>query len=481
MKRLFLLIISFFISLSLYAQTQYDYYDDSAVAGGADRALHGILIIGGIIVVVIVLALLLGGAAKFYFWLNPQEDPKYMREKAANNEESKRVKEQTAQNDSLSDVSEKSAKEEIGNNQEINSQKVFVQRGKGQKNDVKNLENDGFTLSTDGSRLIKGNDAIDCHIPYGVKVVCNRAFKDSSQIRNLYISETVEEVEEYAFSCNSVEKVLIPKSIIKWGKNAFAGCFNLREVLFDSEIGTLGYGMFSLCSSMERIVIPPKIKDIPSNSFEFCRSLCSVTLPKNIEQIGDCAFLGCENLENIELPNSIKRIGNGAFQDCYVLKSIILPASLDGLRDDLFMNCFGIEELIIPEGVLAIGKDCFYNCSALKNIQLPASLLYIDKDAFKDCYGMTIKVPFHSELDDFFDSCTLEDDCKIIRYNAPAYKKTESDKNRLEKFLFEMKYKRNRDDYEFRKEMGLLTKEEFEEEYALYRDMMVDRDYWDDL
>ena len=30
MKNFVLLIVSFFISLSLYAQTQYDYYDDSA-------------------------------------------------------------------------------------------------------------------------------------------------------------------------------------------------------------------------------------------------------------------------------------------------------------------------------------------------------------------------------------------------------------------------------------------------------------------
>lgn len=63
MKNFLLLIISFFTSLFLYAQTQYDYYDDGAVAGGVDRALHGILIIGGIVVVVVVLALLFGGVS----------------------------------------------------------------------------------------------------------------------------------------------------------------------------------------------------------------------------------------------------------------------------------------------------------------------------------------------------------------------------------------------------------------------------------
>ncbi|MBQ3784742.1 MAG: leucine-rich repeat domain-containing protein [Lachnospiraceae bacterium] len=389
MKNFVLLIVSFFISLSLYAQTQYDYYDDSAVAGGVDRALHGILIIGGIVIVVVVLALLLGGAAKIYFWFNPQEDPKNIREMAAKKMEPERVTEQTAQDDSHSDVSKKqSVKEDIGKKQEIYKQKAPVQQKEKQIQDKKNIEKDGFTLSPNGVKLIKGNDDVECYIPYGVKVVCNRAFKDSHQIRTLYIPETVEVVEEYAFSCESIETVHIPQSILKWGESAFLGCYNLSEVSFDPEICTLGYSMFNFCESIEHMVIPPKIKNIPSYSFQGCKSLCSVTFPVTVEQIGDGTFLGCEKLENIELPNSINRIGNGAFQDCYGLKSITLPASLDGLRDNLFMNCFCIEELIIPEGVIAIGENCFYNCCELKTIQLPASLLYIEKAAFYDCSGV---------------------------------------------------------------------------------------------
>lgn len=61
MKNFLLLIITFFTNIPLYVQTQYDYFDDGAVAGGVDRALHGIPIIGGIAVVFVVRVLLLGG------------------------------------------------------------------------------------------------------------------------------------------------------------------------------------------------------------------------------------------------------------------------------------------------------------------------------------------------------------------------------------------------------------------------------------
>ena len=59
-EELFVINNYFFTNIPLYAQTQYDYFDDGAAAGGVDRALHGIPIIGRIVVIVVVLALLFG-------------------------------------------------------------------------------------------------------------------------------------------------------------------------------------------------------------------------------------------------------------------------------------------------------------------------------------------------------------------------------------------------------------------------------------
>lgn len=343
------------------------------------------------------------------------------------------------------------------------------------------IEIEGFTLSSDGTRLIKGSDIEECHIPYGIKVVCRNAFKDALKIKSLYISETVEEVEDFAFASLNIEKVFLPKSISKWGENVFFMCAKLREVVIDPELCTWGECMFSYCSSLEKIEIPSAMKEITIHSFDGCNSLSTVILHEKLEKIGDGAFLGCENLIHIELPNSIKSIGNGAFQECQRLKSINLPSSLEVLSDNVFMYCFNLEEIVIPEGVVAIGKSCFYNCCELKTIQLPASLFYIDDEAFKDCYGITIKVPFHSELDEFYNSHALGNDCEIIRYEAHYNGNLEEDKKKCERILFEQKNKRERDNYEFRKEMGLLTKEEYERENDLYLDVTNDQDDWDDI
>ena len=82
MKRILCIIVSLLIHIQLIAQTQYDYYDDGAVAGGTDRALRGIIIIGGIIVIVVAVLFLLYGMAKVYYWFNPEANPEKKREAA---------------------------------------------------------------------------------------------------------------------------------------------------------------------------------------------------------------------------------------------------------------------------------------------------------------------------------------------------------------------------------------------------------------
>lgn len=104
MKKIILLIINkrnllgiamFILSLMSYAQSQYDYYDDDAVAGGAGRALNGIIIIILLVLAFLAFAFIVGGIMKIYYWFNPEADPEYKREKAK--EEQKKRQEELEQ------------------------------------------------------------------------------------------------------------------------------------------------------------------------------------------------------------------------------------------------------------------------------------------------------------------------------------------------------------------------------------------------
>ena len=93
MKRFFLFIISVFTQIILVAQTQYDYMDDDAVAGGADRALNGIIIIAVLVIAAIVLLFIISGLLNVYYWFNPKADPAFRHKIAAKEKERIRAKE----------------------------------------------------------------------------------------------------------------------------------------------------------------------------------------------------------------------------------------------------------------------------------------------------------------------------------------------------------------------------------------------------
>ena len=96
-KRLCAIMIALCCQVILYAQTQYDYYDVSTVAGGADRALNGIIFILLLVIAAIVLLFIASGVLNVYYWINPKADPSYKRALAKQEKERKHeeyVKEQ---------------------------------------------------------------------------------------------------------------------------------------------------------------------------------------------------------------------------------------------------------------------------------------------------------------------------------------------------------------------------------------------------
>lgn len=96
-KRFCAIILTIFVQTLLFAQTQYDYYDDDTVAGGANRALNGIIIIAVLVIAAIVLLFVVGGLLNVYYWFYPKADPNYKRLLAKQEQERKHeeyVKEQ---------------------------------------------------------------------------------------------------------------------------------------------------------------------------------------------------------------------------------------------------------------------------------------------------------------------------------------------------------------------------------------------------
>jgi len=318
------------------------------------------------------------------------------------------------------------------------------------------IEKDGFTLSYDGTKLIKACDSKMCVIPNGVKIICSDAFKKSKNIKTVIIPNTVEEIEDFAFSSLHIEDVSVPKSIIKWGKSVFYMCEELKDVHFEEGLTRLGKDMFMTCDSLESIVIPESIKGLPDNIFYSCKSLKQIKLPSQLTYIGENAFCQCEQLESIEL-----------------------PTTLIGLCDDTFSDCYKLSSIVVPEGVTVISSRCFARCDELKTIRIPSTLQHIDADAFEDCSNIVIEVPIGESLR--YWELKIDNVSMIVEYETSTMHNLEELKKKSESFIEAQNIRRKRNNLEFRAEMGLLTKEEYERENACYLDMLSNSDDWDDL
>ncbi|MBQ0072460.1 MAG: leucine-rich repeat protein [Spirochaetales bacterium] len=97
------------------------------------------------------------------------------------------------------------------------------------------------------------------------------------------------------------------------GSSVFGALSNLKTVVADEKLESIGSGAFSGCSGIESVILNGA-KEIGASAFEDCTSLTAVTL-KAIEKICENAFAGVEDLKEITFPSTIKDIQKGAFKD----------------------------------------------------------------------------------------------------------------------------------------------------------------------
>ena len=70
---------------------------------------------------------------------------------------------------------------------------------------------------------------------------------------------------------------------------------NIKSVILEDGVMSIGYGAFSSCSGLTSINIPNSVRDIWSYAFYGCSSLISVTIPNSVMDICSSAFYGCSS------------------------------------------------------------------------------------------------------------------------------------------------------------------------------------------
>ena len=204
-----------------------------------------------------------------------------------------------------------------------------------------------------------------------------------AKISDFVIDKKVKKIAKGAFrGCQTVESVVVPRSITKWNDYTFQDCKNLRTINIPEGTTEIPFLFLSGCSSLEEITIPESVEYIFGSAFARCSSLRSITLPRNVSVIFCGAFDGCDSLERIEVdPNNEKYASvDGVLYSkdmhrirCYPAahpaETFTVPSTVTVIEDSIFSHCKHLKELHIPDNSY-LGENVIKNCPALTAIHL---------------------------------------------------------------------------------------------------------------
>ncbi len=236
-------------------------------------------------------------------------------------------------------------------------------------------DNVTYTLDSDGLLTISGSgDMFKFEIG-------ESPFWNDSDIKKVVIDEGVTSIGDYAFSdCSSLTSIEISNSVTSIGSYALENCSNLTSIEIPNSVTSIGDYVFADCYSLDNIYVSESNSKYKSQGGVLYDKkmtkliVCpagkegSIEIPTGVTSIGDYAFGKCSNLTSITIPDSVTSIGYGAFDNCSNLTNITIPNRVTSIESYAFFNCSSLTSITIPKSVKSIGNSAFGYCNNLNTI-----------------------------------------------------------------------------------------------------------------
>ena len=228
------------------------------------------------------------------------------------------------------------------------------------------------------------------------------------------------------FLANNLEKVYIPKSVIKLENNPFSGCnklevinqsqhINIVDKVIYNKFKTAVLGCINSIQSDNLALLP--VKSIGRNSFWNCKGIKKIILPSSLKQIGYNPFVGCSDIRFVSNSAEYTVFDDVLFDKnrnkivCYpawkAVGEVSIPETVIALERGAFSGCNKMTSISL-HNVNIVGKSCFTNCSSLKDIYCSDLIAYIGEWAFAYCTGLkNVSISKNTKIDNnAFSNCS---------------------------------------------------------------------------
>ncbi len=218
-------------------------------------------------------------------------------------------------------------------------------------------------------------------------------------------------IAEEAFEDNdTMERVVIPRTVTQISERAFLNCTALKEVYFiditdenstpDKDLAKVNLILadaFQGCTQLELVDLTNvKVLTVGANAFAGCENLREVRHMEKIGIANDSAFRGCTSLKEADI-TGMHTAGRNIFAGCTGLESVITD-HYTALSEGMFLGCTGLESVEINaprvgggQSVFGFGGGAFQGCTNLTSVTFGGektwanTVFRIDPYAFAGC------------------------------------------------------------------------------------------------
>ena len=216
-------------------------------------------------------------------------------------------------------------------------------------------------------------------------IIRSSSFRNSYSLSSFQFTDSVTQIERYAFEATSLTNVTLPKTVQFLGEGCFKSCKNLINFTIppQSELETIEYGIFEDSSSFQTIISDESNNFIVENTCLFNKNRTELVIlppaskiaflyfPQTVKVIRQKAIYGCKNLIAVIIPdNSIQRIEPYAFKNSVNIDRINLPLSVEEVGAAAFENCHNLKCGILVSSNNQTFIDSLYSVAKLRKTAL---------------------------------------------------------------------------------------------------------------
>lgn len=256
----------------------------------------------------------------------------------------------------------------------------------------------------------------------GLKDIPEGAFKHNYGLTEVELCDGPTAIDKDAFAyCESLERIVVPRSVAYIGKGAFRGCKALREVTVENPDAVVAEDAFSGCiykhvapeqkpvasdfeckgstlmkyiGSEKRVVIPDFVTKLSGKPFAKNTAVEEIFIPRSVASVAVHSFDGCENLVGLTVDGDNKRLRSEG--NCIIDKktntlvvgcngSVLPRGGIAAIGASAFEGCRRLERADIPQGVETVGSNAFSKCARLESVVFPCGLISVESGAFSGC------------------------------------------------------------------------------------------------